>query len=77
MATKNEVASTNNGALMIVEELKNNMGLQYKTNVLVSQIKNLIHAPQGMNITDEDVVSVMMKAKSMNLDPFKSPVTNR
>lgn len=74
MATKNEVASTNNGALMIVEELKNNMGLQYKTNVLVSQIKNLIHAPQGMNITDEDVVSVMMKAKSMNLDPFKSGV---
>lgn len=74
MTTKNEVASTNNGALMIVEELKNNMGLQYKTNVLVSQIKNLIHAPQGMSITDEDVVSVMMKAKSMNLDPFKSGV---
>ena len=74
MTTKNEVASTNNGALMIIEELKNNMGLQYKTNVLVSQIKNLIHAPQGMSITDEDMVSVMMKAKSMNLDPFKSGV---
>ena len=66
-------AKTGN-ALQLIDTIKKSLELSYATDVLVNFVKQQIHAPQGTAITDEDVLAVMIKAKSMNLDPLKSGV---
>lgn len=66
-------AKTGN-ALQLIDTIKKSLELSYATDVLVNFVRQQIHAPQGTAITDEDVLAVMIKAKSMNLDPLKSGV---
>lgn len=66
-------AKTDN-ALQLIDTIKKSLELSYATDVLVNFVRQQIHAPQGTAITDEDVLAVMIKAKSMNLDPLKSGV---
>lgn len=61
-------------ALQLIDTIKKSLELSYTTEVLVNFVRQQIHAPQGTAITDEDVLAVMIKAKSMNLDPLKSGV---
>lgn len=66
-------AKTGN-ALQLIDTIKKSLELSYATDVLVNFVRQQIYAPQGTAITDEDVLAVMIKAKSMNLDPLKSGV---
>lgn len=66
-------AKTGN-ALQLIDTIKKSLELSYATDVLVNFVRQQIHVPQGTAITDEDVLAVMIKAKSMNLDPLKSGV---